>query len=306
MAKKNLGRQKIEMVKMTNESNLNVTFSKRRAGLFKKASELSTLCGVELAIVVFSPAKRVYSFGHPSVDTVIDRYLGCNAPETSITSQMVVANRESNIHQLNMELTQIESQLEAKKKLGEELNQIKKANQQQCRWQSPIEELDLSQLQQLKSALEVLKKKVQAQMLALLNANPHQFYEGSSSGANNINMAFDASMMDGGYIVPGMTVPPTGLNPTDGYIANPAEGYSLNPTDGYIVNPAEGYSLNPTDEYIVNPAEGYSANPAEGFSVNPSEGYNINPSQGYNVNPQGNDVLDPLNFGTQGFGGGAF
>ncbi|GMI70600.1 hypothetical protein HRI_000729300 [Hibiscus trionum] len=300
MAKKNLGRQKIEMVKMTNESNLNVTFSKRRAGLFKKASELSTLCGVELAIVVFSPAKRVYSFGHPSVDTVIDRYLGCNAPETSITSQMVVANRESNIHQLNMELTQIESQLEAKKKLGEELNQIKKANQQQCRWQSPIEELDLSQLQQLKSALEVLKKKVQVQMLALLNANPHQFYEGSSSGANNNNMTFDASMMDEGYIVPDMTIPPTGynLNPTDGYIVNPAEGYSLNPTEGYIVNPAEGYNLNPAQEYIVNPGEG--------FSVNPSEGYNINPSQGYNANPLGNDVLDPLNFGTQGFGDGAF
>ncbi|KAL4318938.1 hypothetical protein GQ457_18G013720 [Hibiscus cannabinus] len=72
MMKKNLGRQKVEMVKMTNESHLLVTFSKRRAGLFKKASELSTLCVAEVVIVVFSPGKKVYTFGHPSVDAVFN------------------------------------------------------------------------------------------------------------------------------------------------------------------------------------------------------------------------------------------
>ena len=69
------GRQKVAMVKMENESNLQVTFSKRRSGLFKKASELCTLCGAQLAIVVFSPGRKVFSFGHPSVELVIDRFL---------------------------------------------------------------------------------------------------------------------------------------------------------------------------------------------------------------------------------------
>ncbi|KAJ0553238.1 putative transcription factor MADS-type1 family [Helianthus annuus] len=46
------------MAKMEKESNLNVTFSKRRPGLFKKASELYILCGVEITIVVFSSSQK--------------------------------------------------------------------------------------------------------------------------------------------------------------------------------------------------------------------------------------------------------
>ena len=65
---KNLGHQKIKMVKMENESNLHATFSKRCTSILKKTSEIITLCGVELGLVVLSPAQMVYSFGHPSVD----------------------------------------------------------------------------------------------------------------------------------------------------------------------------------------------------------------------------------------------
>ncbi|KAF5767631.1 putative transcription factor MADS-type1 family [Helianthus annuus] len=51
------GRPKIKMEKMENESNLNVTFAKRRRTLFQKAaSELCILCGAEIAIIVFSPS----------------------------------------------------------------------------------------------------------------------------------------------------------------------------------------------------------------------------------------------------------
>ncbi|KAF5795051.1 putative transcription factor MADS-type1 family [Helianthus annuus] len=46
------------MEKMEKESNLNVTFSKRRPCLFKKVSELYILCVVEIAIVVFSSSQK--------------------------------------------------------------------------------------------------------------------------------------------------------------------------------------------------------------------------------------------------------
>ncbi|KAL5075097.1 hypothetical protein RYX36_014081, partial [Vicia faba] len=52
------GRQKIEIKKMRNESNLQVTFSRRRSGLFKKAIELSTLCDAQISLVVFSPSEK--------------------------------------------------------------------------------------------------------------------------------------------------------------------------------------------------------------------------------------------------------
>ncbi|KAK8513052.1 hypothetical protein V6N13_090215 [Hibiscus sabdariffa] len=67
--------------------------------------------------------------------------------------------------------------------------------------------------------MQGLKNNVNEERLAILNANPHLFYTGNSSGTNNSNMAFDANMnmMDGGYIVP---PPGYNLNPTDGSNAN--------------------------------------------------------------------------------------
>lgn len=73
--KRSIGRQKIELKKIANEGSRQVCFSKRRAGLFKKANELSILCGAELAILVFSPGGKPYSFSHPSLDLISNRLL---------------------------------------------------------------------------------------------------------------------------------------------------------------------------------------------------------------------------------------
>ncbi|KAF8776383.1 hypothetical protein HU200_003619 [Digitaria exilis] len=73
--KKTMGRQKIEIKPIKCIDARNVCFSKRRHGLFKKASELCALTGAHLAIIVFSPAGKPYSFGQPSVDALIDGYL---------------------------------------------------------------------------------------------------------------------------------------------------------------------------------------------------------------------------------------
>ncbi|KAG1341862.1 agamous-like MADS-box protein AGL29 [Cocos nucifera] len=75
MPKKTRGRQKVELKRIENEDALYVTFSKRKLSLFKKAAELATLCGAEIALVVFSPAGRPYSLGLPTVDEVFHRVL---------------------------------------------------------------------------------------------------------------------------------------------------------------------------------------------------------------------------------------
>ncbi|KAH8953868.1 hypothetical protein BDL97_08G049800 [Sphagnum fallax] len=46
-----------------------------RVGLIKKASELSILCGTHVGIIVFSEARKAFSFGHPCVDYVIEKTL---------------------------------------------------------------------------------------------------------------------------------------------------------------------------------------------------------------------------------------
>jgi len=65
--KKKAGRKKIEIKKIEKSTNKQVTFSKRRTGLFKKASELCILCDVSVAIIVFSPAEKLFCFGHPDL-----------------------------------------------------------------------------------------------------------------------------------------------------------------------------------------------------------------------------------------------
>ncbi|XP_021911892.1 agamous-like MADS-box protein AGL62 [Carica papaya] len=116
MDRKGKGCQKIEMVKMSNETNLQVTFSKRRAGLFKKASELSTLCDVDIAMIVFSPSKKAFSFGHPCVKKVIEDFICDNPPrDTSGAMTLIETHRNSRIHELNMILTQVINQLKIEK-----------------------------------------------------------------------------------------------------------------------------------------------------------------------------------------------
>ncbi|KAM7280079.1 hypothetical protein ACFE04_007213 [Oxalis oulophora] len=186
MARKNKGRQRIEMKKMPNESNLQVTFSKRRSGLFKKASELCTLCGAEIVIIVFSPGKKVFSFGHPNVESIIDRFLpeNPNVHTMSIISsahmQQMEVNRNAIIHALNMQLTQVQDELEAERKIGLELTRMRKDKQAQIWWEAPVEQLNFSQLKELKVAVEELKKNVirQADRLIIESANnpPPQFY----------------------------------------------------------------------------------------------------------------------------------
>ncbi|RWV94184.1 hypothetical protein BHE74_00019782 [Ensete ventricosum] len=55
-------RGKTEMKRIENATSRQVTFSKRRSGLLKKAYELSVLCDVEVALIIFSSRGRLYEF----------------------------------------------------------------------------------------------------------------------------------------------------------------------------------------------------------------------------------------------------
>lgn len=193
MVRKSKGRQKVAMTKMTSDSNLQVTFSKRRAGLFKKASELCTLCGAEITIIVFSPGKKAFSFGHPSVESIVERFLSRTAPlpaaaassvaalplphhADSGTMRLVEAHRNASVRELNAQLTQVLAQLEAEKKHGEALAQMRcgDTGSSQPWWEAPVEELSMPQLQHLRAALEELKRSAakKVDMLLIEAASP--------------------------------------------------------------------------------------------------------------------------------------
>ncbi|XP_039010273.1 agamous-like MADS-box protein AGL104 [Hibiscus syriacus] len=57
-----MGRVKVQMKKIENKTYRHITFAKRKSGLVKKAYELSTLCDVEVALLIFSPAGKLFLF----------------------------------------------------------------------------------------------------------------------------------------------------------------------------------------------------------------------------------------------------
>ncbi|RCV31647.1 hypothetical protein SETIT_6G194800v2 [Setaria italica] len=71
-----MGRVKLPIRRIENTTNRQVTFSKRRNGLVKKAYELSVLCDIDVALLMFSPSGRLSHFsGRNGVEDVILRYM---------------------------------------------------------------------------------------------------------------------------------------------------------------------------------------------------------------------------------------
>ncbi|XP_062153309.1 agamous-like MADS-box protein MADS3 [Alnus glutinosa] len=72
-----MGRGRVVLERIENKINRQVTFSKRRNGLLKKAFELSVLCDVEVALIIFSNRGKLSEFGSTDVDKILERYRQC-------------------------------------------------------------------------------------------------------------------------------------------------------------------------------------------------------------------------------------
>ncbi|KAI3445858.1 hypothetical protein Pfo_002523 [Paulownia fortunei] len=157
------GRKKIEIKKIENLSNRQVTFSKRRVGLFKKASELCILSGAEIAIIVHSLGKRVFAFGQPTVDSVVDRFLVGGADADEVRENCPVPKtRDYNRH-----YSDVCQELEAEKKRKEVIEEAKRADGYGGGggggvfwWNEAVDGLELDELEHYAAALEELMKNI--------------------------------------------------------------------------------------------------------------------------------------------------
>ncbi|PLW10267.1 hypothetical protein PCASD_21204 [Puccinia coronata f. sp. avenae] len=69
--KKNPGRRKIDIEYIQDKSKRHITFSKRKAGIMKKAYELATLTGTQLLLLVVSETGIVYTFTTPNLQPIV-------------------------------------------------------------------------------------------------------------------------------------------------------------------------------------------------------------------------------------------
>eukprot|EP01102_Stenamoeba_stenopodia_P015162 TRINITY_DN5142_c0_g1_i1.p1 TRINITY_DN5142_c0_g1~~TRINITY_DN5142_c0_g1_i1.p1 ORF type:complete len:289 (-),score=54.57 TRINITY_DN5142_c0_g1_i1:208-1074(-) len=75
---KKAGRRKINIEFIDDKSRRHITFSKRKAGIMKKAYELSTLTGTQVLLLVASETGHVYTFATPKLQPLITKPEGKN------------------------------------------------------------------------------------------------------------------------------------------------------------------------------------------------------------------------------------
>ncbi|KAI5355732.1 hypothetical protein L3X38_008627 [Prunus dulcis] len=129
-------REKIKIKKIDYLPARQVTFSKRRRGIFKKAAELSVLCESEVAVVIFSATGKLSDYSSSSIKDVIERYEArTNGVEKSDEQSLELQLDNENHTKLSTELEEKNRQLRQMK--GEDL-----------------EELDLDELLKLEQLVE--------------------------------------------------------------------------------------------------------------------------------------------------------
>ncbi|KAL8243145.1 hypothetical protein R6Q59_009403 [Mikania micrantha] len=69
-----MAREKIKIRKIDNITARQVTFSKRRRGLLKKAEELAVLCDADVALVIFSATGKLFEFASSSMQELLEKY----------------------------------------------------------------------------------------------------------------------------------------------------------------------------------------------------------------------------------------
>ncbi|BFG19434.1 hypothetical protein CerSpe_057080 [Prunus speciosa] len=113
-------REKIKIKKIDYLPARQVTFSKRRRGLFKKAAELSVLCESEVAVVIFSATGKLFDYSSSSIEDVIERYKArTNGVEESNKQFLELQLENENHIKLSKELEEKSRQLRQMK--GEDL-----------------------------------------------------------------------------------------------------------------------------------------------------------------------------------------
>ncbi|KFQ04945.1 Myocyte-specific enhancer factor 2A, partial [Leptosomus discolor] len=85
-----MGRKKIQITRIMDERNRQVTFTKGKFGLMKKAYELSVLCDCEIALIIFNSSNKLFQYASTDMDKVLLKYTEYNEPHESRTNSDIV------------------------------------------------------------------------------------------------------------------------------------------------------------------------------------------------------------------------
>ncbi|KAL1566809.1 MADS-box protein SVP-like [Salvia divinorum] len=133
-----MAREKIQIRKIDNATARQVTFSKRRRGLFKKAEELSVLCDADVGLIIFSSSGKLFEYANSSMKEILERH-------------KLHGKNLDKLEQPSLELQLVEDSTHSKlsQEIAERSNQLRQMRGEE------LQGLSIAELQHLEKSLEV-------------------------------------------------------------------------------------------------------------------------------------------------------
>ncbi|XP_042984797.1 MADS-box protein JOINTLESS-like isoform X3 [Carya illinoinensis] len=172
-------RKKIQIKRIDNTTARQVTFSKRRRGLFKKALELSTLCDAEIGLIVFSSTGKLFDYASSSMQQVIERHdlhSGRNLDKTNQPQSVELQLENTTCTLLSKEI--VEKTHELRKMKGEELQGL---NVDELQELEQLLHASLGRVSKTKRDKMMDENQQLRQMENLLNVEAHLLGQGQPS-----------------------------------------------------------------------------------------------------------------------------
>ncbi|KAK3011650.1 LOW QUALITY PROTEIN: hypothetical protein RJ639_011324 [Escallonia herrerae] len=156
-----MGRGRVQLKRIENKISRQVTFSKRRSGLLKKAHEISVLCDAEVALIVFSTKGKLFEYStDSSMEKILERY-----DRYSYAEKQLAATDTATQESWSFEYTKLKARVEVLQRnirnyVGEELDP-----------------LNLRDLQSLEQQLDTAIKRIRARKNQLLHETVSELHK---------------------------------------------------------------------------------------------------------------------------------
>ncbi|CAN1295589.1 Floral homeotic protein APETALA 1 [Linum perenne] len=172
-----MGRGRVQLKRIENKINRQVTFSKRRAGLHKKAHEISVLCDAEVALIVFSHKGKLFEYATDScMEKILERYERYSYAER----QLVATELDSQGNWL-MEYNRLKAKIELLQRnhrhyMGEELDTMSTKELQNLEQQldTALKNIRTRREKAIQDQNDVLAKQIKEKEKAVAEHQQHQ------------------------------------------------------------------------------------------------------------------------------------
>lgn len=102
----NMARKKIKIEYIKDKSRRHITFTKRRAGIMKKAYELSTLTGTEILLLISSETGHVYSYSTEKFKPLVCSQEGQDVIKSCLEEDYPISSDIETLEELDNSLAQ--------------------------------------------------------------------------------------------------------------------------------------------------------------------------------------------------------